>query len=43
MFAKWEWIIIELFVLALLIWEWLRTRRMIKADKRKSKPDDAAG
>jgi hypothetical protein len=40
MFARWEWIIIELFVLALLIWEWVRTRRLVKADKAKAMHDD---
>ncbi len=39
MFAKWEWIIIELLVLGLLVWEWVRTRRMIRADKRDA-PED---
>ena len=39
MFAKWEWIIIELLVLALLVWEWVRTRRMIRADKRDANKD----
>jgi lipopolysaccharide export system protein LptC len=43
MFARWEWIIIELVVLALLVWELVRTRRSIRADRMKAKADDAAG
>ncbi len=43
MFAKWEWIIIELLVLGALVWELMRTRRMIRADKAKAKTDEAGG
>jgi hypothetical protein len=31
--GRWEWIIIEVLVLGLLVWEWVRTRRAIKRDK----------
>jgi hypothetical protein len=41
MFAKWEWIIVELLVLGLLVWEWLRIRRTIRADKAKANANDA--
>jgi hypothetical protein len=34
MFARWEWIIVELLVLGLLVWELARTRRSIRQDKQ---------
>jgi hypothetical protein len=39
MLGHWEWIIIELLVLGLLLWELLRTRRAIRADKKGKKDD----
>jgi len=38
-FAKWEWIIIELLVVALLCWEWVRTRKAIREDKENAKKE----
>jgi hypothetical protein len=32
--GHWEWIIIEVLVLGLLVWELVRTRRAIRRDKR---------
>lgn len=44
MFAKWEWIIIELLVLGLLVFELVRTRRDIRrakqADQRTNDTDN---
>jgi hypothetical protein len=37
MFARWEWIIIELIVLAALIAELVSVRRSIAKDKREGK------
>jgi hypothetical protein len=36
MFAKWEWIIIELVVLGFLIAELISVRRSLAKDKRKA-------
>ena len=36
MMGRWEWIIIEVFVLGLLVWELVRTRRAIRRDKQAS-------
>jgi len=36
MFAKWEWIIIELMVLGALIAELISVRRSIARDRRKA-------
>lgn len=35
--GRWEWIIIEVLVLGLLGWEWLRTRRAIRRDRAAAK------
>lgn len=35
--ARWEWLIIEGLVLALLVWELLRTRRAIRRDRAAAK------
>jgi hypothetical protein len=37
MLGHWEWIIIELIVLAVLVWELVRTRRAIRRDKQRAK------
>lgn len=34
MFARWEWLIIELLVLGLLVVELVRTRRAIRRDRQ---------
>jgi len=39
MFAKWEWIIVELLVLAALVWELVRIRLIIRRDKAREKQD----
>ena len=32
-FARWEWLLIELFVLALAIFEWVSVRRSLRRDR----------
>ena len=39
MFAKWEWIIVELIVLAFLVAELISVRRSIKRDKAAAPTD----
>ncbi len=38
--AQYEWIIIEVLVVALLVWELVRTRRAIAKAKREPPPPD---
>jgi len=41
---KWEWIIVELIVLGLLVFELVRTRSAIRRDKDKTgRPPDGPG
>ena len=39
MFAKWDWIIVALLVLAALVWELVRIRLIIRRDKAREKQD----
>jgi hypothetical protein len=39
MLFKWEWIIVELIVLAVLVYELVSVRRLIRRDKQAGKSD----
>lgn len=39
---QWEWIIIELLVLAALVWEYVKTRRLIRESRARRAKEEAA-